>query len=144
VEDRGRNDALLIIGAIVLVIGLVALANTFSLVPPVVWDVLRSVARAAFPVTLIILGVVIILVATRGGGWPSLPAAGVRLYRSRNNRMIAGVAGGIAEYLRVDPLLVRLVFVLVGLASLGSAVLAYVLLVILMPDAPVQEGETDA
>ncbi|MDD2202426.1 MAG: PspC domain-containing protein, partial [Firmicutes bacterium] len=38
-----------------------------------------------------------------------------RLYRSRTNSMIGGVCGGIAEYLEVDPTIVRLGFVLVGL-----------------------------
>jgi len=57
-----------------------------------------------------------------------------RLLRSRDDRMIAGVAGGIARYLGVDTVLVRLVFVL--LAFTGPAILIYPLLALVMPKEP--------
>jgi phage shock protein C len=59
-----------------------------------------------------------------------------RLYRSRTDRMVAGVCGGIAQYFDVDPTLVRLAFVAFTLAG-GSGVLAYVILAIIMPLEPV-------
>lgn len=49
--------------------------------------------------------------------------------------MIAGVCGGIAEYLNVDPTLVRLGFALLTLAS-GSGLLLYIIMAIIMPRAP--------
>ena len=55
-----------------------------------------------------------------------------RLMRSETDRMIAGVCGGLAEYLNVDPVLVRLAFVVLGLAS-GVGLVLYVLLWLLMP-----------
>lgn len=58
-----------------------------------------------------------------------------RLYKSRNNKVIAGVCGGIAEYLAVDPVLVRLVAVLFFFAG-GAAFIAYILGMILIPDEP--------
>jgi phage shock protein C len=58
-----------------------------------------------------------------------------RLYRSNQNRMIAGVCGGIAEFLNVDPTLVRLGFVLLTFAS-GSGILLYLVLAIIVPRAP--------
>lgn len=136
-EERGRNDVLLIIGVIVLVIGLGALANTLGLVPPLFWDAMRTLGRAAGPLALVVLGVIVIVVAMRGGVRPTLPGAGVAVYRSRRNRMIAGVAGGLAEYFNVDPLLVRLIFVFIGLASFGSALLLYIILALVMPEAPI-------
>jgi len=54
-----------------------------------------------------------------------------RLARSRGDRMIAGVAGGIARYLKIDPALVRLAFV--ALAFTGIGVLLYPLLWLVMP-----------
>ncbi len=57
-----------------------------------------------------------------------------RLYRSRNERMICGVCGGIAEYFNVDPTLIRLGCVLFGLT--GSGILAYFIGAIIIPDAP--------
>jgi phage shock protein C len=55
------------------------------------------------------------------------------LYRSREERMLAGVCGGIGEYFAVDPTLVRLVFVLLAVFS-GVGVLAYVVLWIVVPE----------
>ena len=57
-----------------------------------------------------------------------------RLYRSRENRMICGVCGGIADYFNVDPTLIRLGLVL--LACTGSGILAYVIAAIIIPDQP--------
>jgi phage shock protein PspC (stress-responsive transcriptional regulator) len=57
------------------------------------------------------------------------------LQRSRDNRMIAGVCGGLAEWLGWDPTLVRLLFVLVSVLSAAfPGILVYVLLWILMPE----------
>jgi phage shock protein C len=58
-----------------------------------------------------------------------------RLYRSNQNKIIAGVCGGIAEYLNMDPTLVRLGFVLLAFAG-GSAILLYIVLAIIVPRAP--------
>lgn len=56
-----------------------------------------------------------------------------RLYRSRSDRKIAGVCGGIGEYFEVDPLLVRAAFVL-GTIIYGGGVLAYIVLWFLTPE----------
>ncbi|HNX96805.1 MAG TPA: PspC domain-containing protein, partial [Candidatus Aminicenantes bacterium] len=58
-----------------------------------------------------------------------------RLYRSRTHRQIAGVCGGIAEYFGLDPVLVRVIFILMFFAG-GSALLAYILAIILIPLEP--------
>jgi len=50
--------------------------------------------------------------------------------------MIAGVCGGIAEYLNVDPTLIRLGFVLLTFAS-GTGILLYLVMAIIVPRAPV-------
>ena len=57
-----------------------------------------------------------------------------RLYRSRENRMICGVCGGIADYFNVDPTMIRLGLVL--LACTGSGILAYFIAAIIIPDQP--------
>jgi len=59
-----------------------------------------------------------------------------RLYRSNANRMIAGVCGGLAEYLNVDPTLIRLGFVLLTFAS-GTGILLYLVMAIVVPRAPI-------
>lgn len=55
-----------------------------------------------------------------------------RLYRSRTNSMIGGVCGGIAEYLEIDPTIVRLGFALLGLFY-GIGIVSYLILWIIAP-----------
>jgi phage shock protein C len=57
----------------------------------------------------------------------------INLTRSKSDRMIAGVAGGIARYFNIDPVIVRLLFVVAVLAG-GVSPLIYVLLWIVMPE----------
>lgn len=64
-----------------------------------------------------------------------------RLTRSRDDRWVAGVAGGIAEYLAVDPLLVRLVFVLLAVASGGVALAFYLVAIVVVPENAMRVGE---
>jgi len=58
-----------------------------------------------------------------------------RLYRSDRERMLGGVCGGLAEYLQIDPTLVRLAFILLTLAGLHG-VWIYIILLIIMPLEP--------
>ena len=58
---------------------------------------------------------------------------GQKLRRSRRDRVFLGVCGGLAEYFGIDPVLVRLAFVLITLAG-GAGVLAYIIMAIVMPD----------
>jgi phage shock protein C len=60
---------------------------------------------------------------------------GNKLYRSRSNRMIAGVCGGIGEYLDIDPTLVRLILIVLVFLGL-SGVLAYIIAWIVIPEDP--------
>ncbi|MCA9949430.1 MAG: PspC domain-containing protein [Anaerolineales bacterium] len=55
-----------------------------------------------------------------------------RLVRRSEDRMLFGVAGGVADYLNVDPVIVRLVFVLLALFGKGLGVLLYIVLAIVM------------
>jgi phage shock protein C len=57
-----------------------------------------------------------------------------QLRRSRSDRMLGGVCAGIARYLGVDPVAVRVGYAIVALVSGGLAVLAYPVLWILMPE----------
>lgn len=57
-----------------------------------------------------------------------------KLYRSTTNKYIAGVCGGLGEYLNIDPTLVRLVFVLLFFAD-GIGILGYFVMWLIMPRA---------
>jgi len=57
-----------------------------------------------------------------------------KLYRSRSNRMIVGVCGGLAEFFGIDPTIVRLVFALGTLFGFGSFILIYIVMFILVKE----------
>jgi phage shock protein PspC (stress-responsive transcriptional regulator) len=58
-----------------------------------------------------------------------------KLYRSKKNRIIAGVCGGIGEYFKVDPTLVRLLWLLISIVSAGvGGVIAYIIAWIIIPE----------
>lgn len=56
-----------------------------------------------------------------------------RLVRPRDDRMLFGVASGLAHYLNIDPVIIRLLFVLLALAG-GHGLLIYLVLAIIMPE----------
>ncbi len=58
-----------------------------------------------------------------------------RLHRSRSNRMIAGVCGGLAEWLGWDPTLVRILYIVISIASAAfPGMLVYLVLWLVMPE----------
>lgn len=63
-----------------------------------------------------------------------------RLYRSRTERMIGGVCGGIGEYFSIDPTLVRLLFVIGTLFGGPMGPIAYLIFLIVVPEAPAAES----
>lgn len=61
-----------------------------------------------------------------------------RLTRSREDRVIAGVCGGLGHYLNIDPVVVRIGFIALTLAA-GAGILIYVLAAIILPEASPEE-----
>jgi len=64
-----------------------------------------------------------------------------RLYRSRDNRMIGGVAAGLGEFLGIDPTVMRLMFVMIAFAA-GGGVIAYIVMMLVVPEEPL-EGKVE-
>ncbi|MDR1358982.1 MAG: PspC domain-containing protein [Coriobacteriales bacterium] len=97
-----------------------------------IWLVVSMVISILWPVVLIVGGVVLILVARKGN--LSLPT-NRRLYRSIRNKKIGGVCGGIAEYLGVDPAVVRVITIVLAVLCWYVIVPLYLLSwVIIEPD----------
>ena len=59
-----------------------------------------------------------------------------RLYRSRQERMLLGLSGGLARYMEVDPTVVRLGWVVATLATGPGALAAYLILAAIVPNKP--------
>ena len=59
---------------------------------------------------------------------------GKQLFKSDANRVLCGVCGGIGEYLGIDPTIVRLLAVLLGLS--GTGLLVYIIAAVIIPSRP--------
>ena len=55
-----------------------------------------------------------------------------RLYKIEQGKMVCGVCGGVAEYFNIDPSLIRIGWVVIGLAA-GAGLLAYIIAAIILP-----------
>lgn len=64
-----------------------------------------------------------------------------RLYRSRKKRVIGGVCAGLGDYLNIDPIIVRILMVILTIAN-GVGLLLYIILWIVVPEAAFEEGTT--
>jgi len=62
-----------------------------------------------------------------------------KLYRSKTDRKIAGVCGGLGQYLDIDPVIVRLAWVIFTLAG-GAGLLAYIIAWIIIPEEPAAQS----
>ncbi|MBL7054493.1 PspC domain-containing protein [Candidatus Woesearchaeota archaeon] len=60
-----------------------------------------------------------------------------KLYRLRKNRVLAGVCAGLGKYFNVDPVVIRLLWVVFTLVSMGAGgILAYIISWIIIPEEP--------
>lgn len=59
-----------------------------------------------------------------------------KLYKNPRDKKICGVCSGLAKYISVDVTIVRLIWAIVALCTLGIALLAYIICVVIMPDEP--------
>jgi len=132
---RPRPDNRVLWGGLLIAAGLYFLLRVFwgTFLPAewlAGWNRFNDVVRAMLlPLVLIGAGILLVLGLSRktenGRG---------RLVRPRQSRILAGVCSGIGRYFRVDPVWVRLVWVLLFLASWWAAVVGYILAMLLMPE----------
>lgn len=64
-----------------------------------------------------------------------------RLYKSPTERVIGGVAGGVAEYLDADPAIVRVIWALLALLTGGIFFVLYIVMWIVVPEGPLPQGD---
>lgn len=133
VPESFSTEAGLIVGLILVGLGTWYLLSNLNLIPPELFAILRVTRRALWPLTLILVGIIIIIVASRGRGL-TISARGKTLQRSRVNRRLAGVAGGLGEYFEVDPTLIRLAWVALILASPAAGVVSYIVAALVIPE----------
>lgn len=66
-----------------------------------------------------------------------------RLYRSTDNKVIAGVCGGLAEYFKIDPVIVRIIAVILLLPGWLPGFIPYVIMWIIVPPQPAPGSKSD-
>lgn len=117
--------ALVLFGAWMLAVGVLG---------PIFWPLrwlLGALAQVGWPLLLIGLGVLLI-VRARGGGWTT---SGKAWRRSRTNRWIGGVLGGLAGVLNVDATLLRVIYALLTLMTGGwFGIILYLAAMIFIPE----------
>lgn len=143
ISGRLTSEAGLIAGVILVGLGLWYLLVNLGLLPSELFRALRIVRQASLPIALVLVGVLIIIIASRSRG-TTISVGGKALRRSRGNRMIAGVAGGLAEYFGIDATLVRLAWVALTLAAPATGIIAYIIAAIVMPEEPAAPNEPAA
>jgi phage shock protein C len=140
-NNRLRNlfgYVLIVIGGIVLLVNL----NVFHL-----FGYFDNAFEFVFPILLIILGMAIIYYRQSvekpqsqtesgfGSSFTQPPIGDFRQFRrSSTDKKIFGVCGGLAKYFDLDPSMIRLLYVILCLASFGAGFILYILLAILVPD----------
>jgi len=135
-HDRNRNAGV-IVGAVLIALGgfYIVARVAGPLIGPLrsALDFLWSIG---WPLALVGLGV--LLIVRRDALLPKDGVEGKRLYRSRSDKMVSGVLGGLAVYLGVDSTWVRIGFALLGVVSgFGPALIAYIIASVIVPEESV-------
>jgi phage shock protein PspC (stress-responsive transcriptional regulator) len=132
-------------GLVLVAMGVLLWAGQFRFV---YWPMIPGVrldSRDFVPLALLLVGVYLLYTFGRSASGRVLSGER-RLYRSRDDRKIGGVCGGIAEYFQIDTTLVRVLFVAGSFFYLAGALIYFVLLIALpeKPFEPPEEPEASA
>lgn len=129
------KDKSLFWGSLLVVIGLFLLFRQIGLFYSFhIWQIPW---QSVWAVMFIIIGVILLFNKTKTAKAESPETnSGKKLYRSRSQKMISGVCGGLAEYFEIDVSVVRILWVIGTLLSIGLGVLAYVIMLIIFPENP--------
>lgn len=138
-EQNARNDKGMFWGAILIIIGIALILKQFGVLHMHFW---------AFPwqliwaVLLILLGLYLLYnkdpfkflrrEENKSEGLENKETT--RIFRSRENKMLAGVCAGLAKFFNLDVTVIRLLYVLLTLASVGIGLVAYIIMAIVFPE----------
>jgi phage shock protein C len=141
-SGSGRHDATgwIILGVVLIVAGFFLGARNLGIMPWPFGDAWNVISKARFGIGVVIIGIALI-VWSQSGRHINMPRKGTRLYRSRTDKWLAGVLGGLANYFGVDPTILRLAFIgLVVLLDVGGLILVYIVMAIIVPYAPEEQA----
>ncbi|MEA3336234.1 MAG: PspC domain-containing protein [Chloroflexota bacterium] len=132
-----KENRTLVFGSLLMLGGLILLLNNFDFLPWRLEHIWNTFWSLFWPLVLIGGGIVLLLSMTgRAPDWSRLQkiGAGLPLRRSREDRIIAGVCGGLGNYLKVDPMVVRIAWVVLSFLTIGTVgVLLYIVAAVFIP-----------
>lgn len=138
-QSAGGATVTLVLGIIIVIIGVTLLFNYYGVLP--VGIVFSHLGRLALPIIFILVGGALLLDRNKGevkkgdiqGESVDVGVEKKRLTRSVRGKKIAGVCGGLAAYLDVDPTIVRLACVILAIASFGLVLILYLACAFIIP-----------
>ncbi len=146
---RQHSDKTLFWGALLVIVGMGLILRQFGVFT--YFSMMHIPWQLIWAILLILLGLYIMLYRSQQSVDPkpfndpksesssqSNDAApkDKQIYRSRSNKMIAGVCGGLAEHFNMDPTVMRLIYVLLSTASIGMGLVVYIVLAFVFPERP--------
>lgn len=145
-HDRRGEDAsrvvITVLGGVLVLVGLGMLVRQWFWPYFPLQQIWATVRGAGWGLGLIIIGIVAVVWTQRPGF--KAPPRGAKIYRSRKNRMVGGVLGGLSEYLGIDATLLRLAYVALALMfEAWPAIVAYIAASIIVPEAPKEDGAAE-
>jgi len=158
VEKSRRSTSQTVWGVVLIIIGFIVLMDqyhVFRFFSPDFWRISWGII---FPVFLIIIGAIVLFrhketeshqhiefseddENTKKREPLNIPST---LMRSKKDRKLAGVCGGMGYYLKIDPTIIRLLWIIGTFATGGVAILVYIILAIVLPEGDLEEGNETA
>ena len=134
-ECSSRDRAWIVIGAVLVVLGVAMLLGTYTTWWTALFGLIRRISRLAVPIALIAVGAYVVWGARNNRFAHLFARSGLRrenLTRSVSDYRIAGVCGGIAQYFDIDSMFVRVVAVLLAIASPLLTIATYGMLTLVL------------
>jgi phage shock protein C len=137
-ERKASTDTSLLWGTLLLVIGAAFLLDRMDIIPIDYFFSFRYSFRFILPLFLVALGIYLIIRKENGNNKKRVK----KLYRSPKNKMIAGVASGMAAYFNMDPAVMRIIWVIGTILTHGIGIIIYFILALVLPKEPEEQAET--
>lgn len=122
-------------GVILVVAGILLLFGIIGPIAGIFAGITLAMGHVLWPVLVIGLGLYLYFNSGDGGSLSNTFPADKKLYRSRSDRTIAGVCGGIGHYFEIDANIIRVLWAVATLGSVGLGLLAYAALAFYLPEA---------
>lgn len=138
------NSGWVILGVILVIAGFFLGAQNLGFIPWQIRETWQWFGRARGGIGVLLVGVALIVWA-QSGRRISMPRTSGKLMRSRSDKWVSGVLGGLGTHFGVDPTILRLAFIaLVVLFDIGGLVIAYIVMAIVVPLEPHQGAQVPA